>query len=318
MNQSNISKHSWSLDQIAKSSLFHSKVHEWGLLEVAEQIESLEGERYDWQDLENLGIHPDAWSRVIHRGIKPVTVFAHPEVLCTVSRSTTYYRMLAMVSQKSMSRLGLDVKAFEDGTQFPSETVALQIAQHLNPIISRLVLEDDQISPRELDLWRGMAAGTQAQGSWQNQKGKEIEKLIFQQLRAYLRNYQSIREETPTQIVLRDGRALLFSSDPDILLQSPDGQLLSAVEIKGGIDPAGALERLGASIKSLQRVKGSAPGCTTILLLRESSITDGVRNDIEISRAVIDYWFIIEEILSNPEQEKRFLNALGVAVVESP
>ncbi len=135
MRKNETSKNSWTLDQIAKSSLFHRKVHEWGLLEVAEQVEALEGERYDWQNLEALGIHPSAWNRVIHRGIKPVTVFALPEVLQTVARSTAYYRMLAMISQKSMSRVGLDVKVFEEGTQLPSEPVAEKIALHLNRIV---------------------------------------------------------------------------------------------------------------------------------------------------------------------------------------
>jgi hypothetical protein len=79
--------------------------------------------------------------------------------------------MLAMVSQKSMSRLRLPVNAFEDGTRAPTQDKAQRIAYHLNSIISRLVEGDEVIRLREMDIWRGMAAGAQAQGSWQNAKG---------------------------------------------------------------------------------------------------------------------------------------------------
>jgi len=54
-----------------------------------------------------LGISQKAWNKVIHRGIKPVLIFAHPQVLMSVSRAVGYYRMLAMVSQKSMNRVAL-------------------------------------------------------------------------------------------------------------------------------------------------------------------------------------------------------------------
>ncbi len=91
----------WSLDQLTKSEFFHQKLHEWGLLEIAERIEEIKGETLEW-DLDLLGISKRAWDKAIHRGIKPVVVFAHPEVLMSISGSVGYYRMLSMVSQKSM------------------------------------------------------------------------------------------------------------------------------------------------------------------------------------------------------------------------
>ncbi len=42
-------------------------------------------------------------------------VFAHPQTLRTITRSIGYYRMLAMVSQKSMIQIGLTSKSYEDG-----------------------------------------------------------------------------------------------------------------------------------------------------------------------------------------------------------
>ena len=158
----------WTLDQLAKSAFFHRKLHEWKLLEIAEQLETVRGEGLLWSDL---NIAEPAWNKVIHRGIKPVIVFAHPHVLRTVPGSAGYYRMLAMVSQKSMKRIGINLDSYEAGRPLTDEVGVLAAAQHLNRIISALIELDETLNAREFDLWRGMAAGSQAQGSWQNNKG---------------------------------------------------------------------------------------------------------------------------------------------------
>lgn len=89
----------WLIDQLAKSQLFHQKLHEWGMLEVSARIEQVRGEDLIW-DINQLSISEKAWNKSIHHGIKPVIIFAEPHVLITVSRWVSYYRMLAMVSQK--------------------------------------------------------------------------------------------------------------------------------------------------------------------------------------------------------------------------
>ena len=67
----------WAQEQTAKSLFFHQKLHEWGLLEVARAIEAFDGSRVEW-NLQDLCISEHAWNRVIHGGIAPVRVFAHP------------------------------------------------------------------------------------------------------------------------------------------------------------------------------------------------------------------------------------------------
>ena len=143
-------RQSWSLDQVAKSAFFHEKLHQWQLLEVARQIEHVQGERLPW-NLSRLEISEAAWNKTIHRGIKPVVVFAHPDVLTTVTRSTGYYRMMAMVSQKSMNQVGLPTTRYEAGSLLSPE-VAEKLARHLNRIISQLIEADQQINPKEFDL----------------------------------------------------------------------------------------------------------------------------------------------------------------------
>lgn len=84
------SKEVWRLDPLLKSRLYHRKLHEWGLLETAREIEEIKGESLEW-DKTKLNIEEDAWNKVIHRGIKPVTVFAHTSVLVDNPRRVSYY-----------------------------------------------------------------------------------------------------------------------------------------------------------------------------------------------------------------------------------
>ena len=56
------------------------------------------------------------------------------------------------------------------------------------------------------------------------------------------------------RFALSDGRTAIFASDPDVGFYKNDA-VIAVVEVKGGIDDAGVLERLGAAIKSLSRVK---------------------------------------------------------------
>jgi len=285
----------WSLDQLTKSEFFHQKLHEWGLLALANQIEKIKGETLEW-DLNQLGISKQAWDKVIHRGIKPVIVFAHPIVLKDVSGSVGYYRMLSMVSQKSMNRIGLSATRYETGKDKPDDETALTIAKHLNQIISRLVEFDEQIDTREFDLlcalcsstlfassvlmspthttWRGMAAGSQAQGSWQNTKGNRVEIIVKGILQRRLREKGLVLDEKEDglRMQLKDGRVVIFADKPDVAIYKED-KIQAAVEIKGGIDTAGVLERVGAAIKSLRRAKEENSLSTTILILQGVSIT---------------------------------------------
>lgn len=125
----------WEIEQLAKSEFFLRKCQEWRLVEIGEQINSLQGEAYDWEDRSALGISEQAWSRVIHRGIKPIRVFAHPQVLQEVPRAVAYYRMLAMVSIKSMTNVSLNTQPYETGDKSPTPQEAKNLAQWLNRII---------------------------------------------------------------------------------------------------------------------------------------------------------------------------------------
>lgn len=307
-------REAWLLDQLSKSEFFHQKLHEWGMLETANIIEQVKGETLTW-NCDDLGISTTAWNKVIHRGIKPVIVFAHPQILMSISRAVGYYRMLAMVSQKSMQQVGLPSNRYEQGKAFPNEQIAWDITQHLNKIISHLVETDEQIDAREFDLWRGMAAGSQAQGSWQNAKGSKVEILIKAMVQLKLRegnwidNEASDTDETAMQ--LKDGRRIVFASEPDIGIYR-DERIIAAVEIKGGIDTAAVLERFGATLKSLIRAKEANPESITILILPGVSVTPRAREALNANRNVVNYWFILEEVINQEEQKEELFRLLAI------
>ncbi len=302
----------WSLDQLTKSEFFHQKLHEWGLLVVAAKIEKTKGETLDW-DLSQLGITKQAWDKIIHRGIKPAIVFAHPFVLKSVSGSVGYYRMLAMVSQKSMNRVRLSITRYEASKDKPDDATALGIAKHLNQIISRLVEFDEKINAHEFDLWRGMAAGSQAQGSWQNTKGNRVEVIVKGILQRRLREKALVTDEKEdaSKMQLKDGRVFIFADEPDVAIYQ-NNKILAAVEIKGGIDTAGVLERVGAAIKSLRRAREENPRSTTILILQGVSITQRAKHDLEINREAVNHWFSIEDVLESESKREEIFGLLGI------
>lgn len=304
-------KRSWTVDQLAKSEFFHQKLHEWELMEVAQKIDQIKGETLRWNRT-SLEISKKAWDKIIHRGIKPVVVFAHPEVLVSIARSTGYYRMLAMVSQKSMSQVGLTTIRYEEGREPEFET-AETIAKHLNKIISKLVATDEKIDAREFDMWRGMAAGSQAQGSWQNTKGRKMEVVLQGIIRRRLSESGLTAEDTDDKprITLSDKREVVFADEPDIGFYQDD-KIIAAVEIKGGIDKAGVLERVGAAIKSLSRSKEENPESVTILILPEVSMTPQSIVDLQTNRQAVNYWFTVEEVLENEEKRDEVFQLLGV------
>jgi hypothetical protein len=300
----------WTLDQLAKSAFFHRKLHEWKLLEIADQIDQVRGENLSW---DNLNISEQAWNKVIHQGIKPVVVFAHPFVLQTVQGSAGYYRMLAMVSQKSMKRVGISLDSYEAGKPIPNEEMAMTIAQHLNRIVSVLVEADEAIDAREFDLWRGMAAGSQAQGSWQNNKGASAEVAIREIILRRLQEHEIIsgEEASTSRIDLGYGRVLVFADEPDVAIYQNDIPQV-AVEVKGGIDPAGVLERIGAALKSLQRTRQENPNSVTVLILQDVSMTQRAKEDLNLSTGTVTYLFSAKAIVEDDEKREEFFQILGL------
>lgn len=207
-----------------------------------------------------------------------------------------------------MKNIGLNLDAYERDKPMTDADLAQSAAIHLNTLISLLVEADTILNPREFDLWRGMAAGTQAQGAWQNHKGQAAETAILELIYQHL-SAQGF-DVSIHPITLQQGRLLVVASDPDLAIMR-DNMLEIAVEVKGGIDPAGALERLGAAIKSLTHVRQHHPKATTILVMHAGTFTQRAQGDIE-ANPNIDYLFNLNELLDNAPTRAAFFDLLGI------
>ena len=226
--------------------------------------------------------------------------------------------MLAMVSQKSMNQIGLRTTRLEQTGSLPDSDLAVRIAQRLNRIISSLIETEHRVDRREFDMWRGMAAGSQAQGSWQNAKGNRAENAIRNDLILKLQQSNLIDSDflvdanrRVIELALHDGRLLRMGDEPDLAIYA-NGEIKVAVEIKGGIDVAGVLERVGAAIKSLRRVKEENPKAITILLMQAVSMSQQAERDILSNQDSIDYWFTIEDILEDSSLKSDCYSLMGL------
>ena len=140
-----------------------------------------------------------------------------------------------------------------------------------------------------------MAAGAQAQGSWQNIKGNKIEIIIRGLLERRLNERRLLTNENldTSTINLLYGRAIVFTDEPDTGIYK-DKKIIAAVEIKGGINQAGILERVGAIIKSLSRAKTINYESIIVLILQGFSTTKQAIYALNNHQLIVNHWFIFE------------------------
>ena len=111
---------------------------------------------------------------------------------------------------------------------------------------------------------------------------------------------------------------MLYSSEPGICFERrlPDGswEIVSTVEIKGGTDPAGALERLGAVKKSFDQTPTRAKNFLVV-----GVVTDEMRKQLE--QMQIEKFFLLNETLYNDAEWAKFINEVfhhTLRLLESP
>ncbi|MEP7290792.1 MAG: XcyI family restriction endonuclease, partial [Chloroflexota bacterium] len=177
---------------------------------------------------------------------------------------------------------------------------------------------DENVDAREFLLWRGMTAGAQADGSWRNLKGDKGEIVAKGMLQRRLIESDLLQVETSVNensrfltLTLTDGRIIIFGDEPDIAIYK-DSQPLAAIEIKGGIDNAGVLERIGAALKSLGRTKGENPNSITILIMQAVSVSQQAVADLTANQDTVNYWFTMEELLDEEAKRETFFKLLDV------
>ena len=132
----------------------------------------------------------------------------------------------------------------------------MEIAKLYNSIISTIILDATVWTIQ--DAYRNILAtmGISEDGSMRNRIGQKAEKEVRERIVSWLKATSAMgaREVEKDRVwtLGEDGTVRMeFGSEPDIAFrQVSSGDLLSTIEVKGGRDPAGALERLGAVKKS--------------------------------------------------------------------
>jgi hypothetical protein len=110
----------------------------------------------------------------------------------------------------------------------------------------------------------------------------------------------------PKVVELKGGISMRFSSEPNISFIKND-VLRATVEIKGGIDPAGALERYGAAIKSFEHAIRQSGHCRNFYL--GGVLTKELSRRIKDDR-LVDKTYSIIDLLQDESVRNEFLDEL--------
>ena len=224
----------------------------------------------NFDPLDDLMISPGAWQHITTAGIEPRLVFAHPSLLEAYPHASQYYRGIALLSQKRVADLVVPVSTWEDGSRkapIPAQQL-LEVAQLYNTIISSII--EGSTNWTLQNGYRNIIAnvGIALDGTMRNIIGRDAENRVKNRIKEWLDSKQLIleRNEAETEFTLTRGYLMKFGSEPDIEFQQTVGNELrttATIEIKGGKDRAGALERLGAMQKSFE---ATPPGCVNFLV----------------------------------------------------
>lgn len=239
-------------------------------LRVRDKIENYRASiRYDKR---NLCIAKDAWRHVKEAGIKRRRVFAHPEVIKAIPDASLHYRGMALLSLKCVQEIAGTVLLWENkpDTARVSDEKALRVCRLYNTVISSIILNSADWTLE--NGYRNIVAtlGITADGSIRNVIGQEAETAIKERLLDWVQTRRLLADTAagdssdigggPWKLIA--GVRMIYGSEPDIAFEK-DGELIVVIEVKGGKDPAGALERLGAIKKTFDE---APTGCKKFLV----------------------------------------------------
>lgn len=220
----------------------------------------------EFEPIGKLMIGPAAWDRVREIGVFPKFVFAHPDILQAHPRTSLYYRGIALLSRKRVAQAAASVTDWEKGLRkapiYKGNAVA--VARLYNTVISSIIegSTDWTLDNGHRNILAAM--GISLDGEFRNKIGDMAEALVKGRIVDWLRHKGLIPPDEPDDGVylMPQGASMRFGSEPDIAF-TRDGRLVATIEIKGGTDPAGALERLGAMAKSFAE---TPPACVNFLV----------------------------------------------------
>ncbi len=236
---------------LRRSRFLAARIKQRTDIRTRELIKGYSGE-FDYGDGQDLLISDKAWKYVVSSDIDPRFVFAHPDIVRAYPETSLYYRGLSLLSQKRVGQAVTSVTKWEDGTwrRRPPYEKVRDVCRAYNTIICSII-EGTTDWTLENGYRNIMATvGIGLDGSWSNRIGKDAEALVKALITDWLRSQGLVCVKRSNRVFeIKDGVTLIFGNEPDILFKKDDEYIVT-IEIKGGKDPAGALERLGAVQKS--------------------------------------------------------------------
>lgn len=328
-----------------RSTFFYRKIKEYHVLTFPSLIANLfpAENLYNWEEHTDWGIGEDAFSYISHHPqLKLMQVFSHPKLLREYPSLLAYYRNIAALSQKSIGYLiGIDIKKYEtnldNSTSLTSQQISL-LTRLFNEHISLIIDSSVQsFNEEELQALLLTSTGAQIDGAWRNAIGEEAEKVVqrllikeavkrkllmafIPRMGTGIEPYNASHLEEQLGNVgkyrgfqLSTQTSILFSSEPDISLIGKQGIPLGVIEVKGGTDPAGALERYGAAKKSFEKTLGEAPNAKTILIASclTTEALDRMKKDPTISK-----FFNLTEVIREKQPYDEFVNLVFALISE--
>lgn len=321
-----------------RSSFFVRQLRAVNLWSAVKEVERLAevSHGFTWSARAQWGIDELAWGRAGQWGLEPLKLFCHPRVLAEQPRLLLYYRTMALLSRKGLASLvGGEVARIEaGGVDAIKEDFLHRLVVALNSIVSAMISAAAELADHQLPGLQFAAAGATIQGSWNNAIGAEGEAAVRTVLVRRLEKeiVQAVWRDGSTSFfheigltglidrvsdlrVLRltHGYHLKFASEPDASLRDAADVPQVAIEVKAGSDPAGALERLGAAMKSFENDCSANPRVKTVYVVR--CMTPELRKRIDETRP-FDYTFSLAELLADDRTQRTFANLLVRTVVE--
>ena len=283
-----------------------------------EAIEAYQGDLI-WEPLGNLMISHDAWDYVVNqRRYDAKRVFCHPSVLLAAPTTSLHYRGIAGLSVKAAKSYVGAIENLEAGgsrARLSSEK-AMLMARTYNTFICSIIENSTEWTLENGARVILATMGITLDGSNRNKIGELAEERVRMLVVRWLSQQNllvitSSLGDSPDSSLqasyeLRSDVTMKFQSEPDISF-ARQGEYLAVVEIKGGIDTAGALERYGAAKKSFEEAGRNNPHCQNYYLV--AAVTDELTRRIRSDR-LVDKLYNIIDVLSNPAMRDEFFTEL--------
>lgn len=327
---------------LLKSTFVRRKIRSENYLDLLAEVkeaEKNESPNLDWSQRGSWGITEKAWQVAQKSGIDPIRLFCHPGILQAHPRFVLYYRSVSLVSQKGfLAIIKHNPKPFETGQKIPgslSENEISDITKGLNELFSNTLEQGSIVTIEEITSMYFAQAGMTIDGSWRNQIGEEGQLVIWNLVAQALYDRREIASvcsvDRPTReipiddfiaqdamqdfsgvrkLLLANEYSVSYGSDPDLIVRDPRGATTCAIEVKAGLDPAGALERTGAVLKSFESVLAEYPDARTILVT--SCETEESKLRLNESDAV-HLTYLTAQLTTNLSLQRKFVTQIRKA-----